>query len=140
MTTELSVHAVYLDGMRVVAKSGDHQILTDYPLPPGRPVEGLTSLELLLASLATCAANSVLAVLKGKMNQPVAGLEIHARGHRREQHPTVLTEISLEFIVKGAVDPEAVAKSLKIAEDQLCPVWNMLKSGTPIIATYRIAS
>jgi putative redox protein len=140
MNSELSVRAVYLDGMRVLAECGDHQILTDYPLPAGRPVEGFTSLELLLASLATCAANSLLAVLKRKMNQPVAGLEIQARGRRREEHPTVLTEISLEFVIKGAVDPEAVAKSLKISEDQLCPVWNMLKSGTPITATYRIVS
>ncbi|MDR3754032.1 MAG: OsmC family protein [Terracidiphilus sp.] len=139
MASELSVHAVYLDGMRVLAETGNHQVLTDYPLPAGRPVEGLTSLELLLASLATCAANSVLALLKRKLNQPVTGLEVNARGSRREEHPTVLSEISLEFIVKGAVDPEAVKKSLKISEDQLCPVWNMLKSGTPITATYRIA-
>jgi len=140
VTKELSVRGVYLDGMRVLAESGNHKVLTDYPLPEGRPVEGLTSLELLLASLATCAANSVLAVLKHKMQKPVEGLEVNARGERREEHPTVLTAISLEFNVKGAVDPEAVAESLKISADQLCPVWNMLKSGTPITATFRIAS
>lgn len=140
MHSELSVHAAYLDGMRVLAESGNHRILTDYPLPEGRPVEGFTSLELLLASLATCAANSVMALLKRKMNQPVRGLEVNARGRRREEHPTVLTEITLEFTVKGAVDPDAVEKSLRVSEDRLCPVWNMLKNGTPITATYRIAS
>lgn len=138
MSSELSVHAVYLDGMRVLAESGDHQILTDYPLPAGREVEGFTSLELLLASLATCAANSVLALLQRKMRQTVAGLEVNARGIRRAEHPTVLTEITLEFVVKGAVDPESVAQSISAAEDLLCPVWNMLKSGTPINAIYRI--
>ncbi len=138
MASELSVHAVYLDGMRVLAEAGNHQVLTDYPLPAGRPVEGLTSLELLLASLASCAANSILALLKRKMNQPVNGLEVYARGLRREEHPTVLTEILLEFVVKGAVDPELVANSLKVAENQLCPVWNMLKSGTQITTAYRI--
>ena len=138
MTGELSVHAVYLDGMRVLAEAGNHRILTDYPLPPGRPAEGFTSLELLLASLTTCAANSVLALLKPKMNQPISGLEVRAYGGRREEHPTVLTQISLEFLIKGAVDPEAVTKSLRIAEEQLCPVWNMLKGSTPITATYRI--
>jgi len=140
MPSELSVHAVYLDGMRVVAETGSHQILTDYPLPAGRPVEGFTSLELLLASLATCAANSVLAYLRRKLNQPVTGLEVSARGRRREEHPTALTEISLEFTVKGAVNPEAVAESLTISENQLCPVWNMLKSGTTITAAYRIVT
>jgi putative redox protein len=140
MTSELSVHAVQVDGKRVLVEAGNHKILTDYPLPAGRPVEGFTSLELLLASLATCAANSVLALLQRKWNQPVTGLEVFARGQRREEQPTVLTGISLEFIVRGAVEPEAVAKSLKISEDQFCPVWNMLKSGTPITATYRTAS
>jgi uncharacterized OsmC-like protein len=73
------------------------------------------------------------------MNQPVDGLEVYARGMRRAEHPTVLTRIFLEFVVKGSVDPEAVAKSLAISEEQLCPVWNMLKSGTPITASFRIA-
>lgn len=140
MASELSVRAVHVDGMRVLAETGNHQILSDYPVPPGRAVEGFTSLELLLASLATCATNSVLAILQRRMNQPVAGLEVVAHGVRREEHPTVLTEISLEFVVKGAVDPEAVDKALRISEEQLCPVWNMLKSGTPITAAYRVVA
>ena len=138
MASELSVHAVHLDEMRVLAESGNRKVLTDYQLTEGRPLEGLTSLELLLASLATCATNSVLALLKRKMNQSVTGLDVYARGMRREQHPTVLTDISLEFVISGKVDPEAVRKSLKISADQLCPVWNMLKGTTPINATFRI--
>jgi len=138
MTNELSVHAVHLGGMRVVARAGDHEVLTDYPLKAETAVEGLTSLELLLASLATCSANSVLAVLKRGMNQPVTGLEVNARGLRRSEHPTVLTQISLEIVVKGDVAPEAVAKSLAVSEERLCPVWNMLKPTTPITASFRV--
>ncbi len=138
MVSELSVHAVHLDEMRVLAESGSRKVLTDYPLTQGQPIEGLTSLELLLASLATCATNSVLALLKRKMKQSVTGLDVYARGLRCEEHPTVLTEISLEFVISGKVDPEAVRKSLRISADQLCPVWNMLKGTTPINATFRI--
>jgi len=73
------------------------------------------------------------------LNQPVAGLEVDVRALRSEQHPTVLTEIALEFVVKGSgVTSEAVEKALKVSEDLLCPVWNMLKGGTPITATFRI--
>ena len=138
MTRELSVRAVHLGGMRVLAESGDHKVLTDYPLKAGNAAEGMTSLELLLASLATCSANSVLALLKRANDQHVTGLEVHARGLRRSEHPTVLTEISLEVTVKGDVDPEAVAKSIAASEERLCPVWNMLKGGTPITASFRI--
>ena len=138
MTTELSIHAVHQGGMRVLAGSGRHQVLMDYPMQPGEAAEGLTPLQMLLASLAACSANSVSALLK-KMNQPVAGLEVAAHALRSQEHPTVLTAISLEFHVYGpGVDRETVARSLKLSEERLCPVWNMLKGGTPIKASFRI--
>jgi len=138
MTTELSVHAVHQGGMRVLAGTANHKVLMDYPLQPGEAGEGLTPLQVLLASLAACAANSVMVILK-KMNQPVTGLEVDAHGLRRQEHPTVLTGISLEFLVKGSgIDPAAVKRSLKLSEEQICPVWNMLKGKTPITTSVRI--
>jgi putative redox protein len=138
MTTELSVHAVHQGGMRVLAGTANHKVVMDYPLQPGATGEGLTPLQMLLASLAACSANSVMLILK-KMNQPVAGLEVEAHGLRRQEHPAVLTGISLEFLVKGSgVAPEAVARSLKLSEEQICPVWNMLKGKTPITTSVRI--
>jgi uncharacterized OsmC-like protein len=51
----------------------------------------------------------------------------------------VIAEIALEFTVHGAgVEPAAVEKALAISEEQVCPVWAMLKSGTPIASTYHI--
>jgi len=38
------------------------------------------------------------------MGQPVRGIEVNARGQRRDEHPTVITEIALEFVVHGAGD------------------------------------
>ena len=64
---------------------------------------------------------------------------IEARGKRREEHPTVLREISLDFVITGAdTDPDRVTQALKIAEEQLCPVWAMLKGGTPITTAFHI--
>ena len=135
--SELSVHAVHQGGMRVLAGTASHKVLMDYPLQPGDVGEGLTPLQMLLASLAACAANSVVLLLK-KMNQPVSGLEVNAHGLRRQEHPTVLTGISLDFTIKGAVDREAVARALKLSEEQICPVWYMLKSKTPITTSVQI--
>lgn len=139
MSTVLTVHAVHQGSMRVLASSGTHEVLMDYPLQEGRQCEGMTPLQMLLASLAACSANSLMIVLKRKLNQPVTGLEVSARALRAEEHPTVLTEIALHFLVKGAeVTADSVDAALKISETQLCPVWNMLKCGTPITATFRI--
>jgi putative redox protein len=125
--------------MRVKASNGSHEVLMDYPVQPDERCEGLTPLQMLLASLAACSANSLMLVLRRRLNQPVTGLEVEVRALRTEQHPTVLTEIALEFQVHGnGVAPEAVEKAMKISEDQLCPVWNMLKAGTPITSSFRM--
>lgn len=98
---------------------------------------GPTPLTMLLASLAACSLNSVAVILK-KMQQPLEGLGVEVRGVRRTEYPTLLTDISLEFTVKGAVDPAAVAHALKLSEERLCPVWNMLKGSTAIKARFNM--
>jgi putative redox protein len=139
MSAVLSVHAVHQGAMRVQATNGTHEVLMDYPLQADEKCAGLTPLQMLLASLAACSVNSLMVVLKRRMNQPVTGIEVDVRASRAEQHPTVLTEIALDFAVKGTgVTADAVAAALKISEDQLCPVWNMLKGSTPITATFQI--
>ncbi len=74
-----------------------------------------------------------------RMQQPFEGLDVEARGVRADQHPTVLTEIALEFVFRGpGLDPEAVQRALTAAETQLAPVWAMLKPGTPVAASFRL--
>ena len=140
MPTQLVIHAVNRGGMVVTAGDGRHPVTMDYPLPgaEGEELAGLTPLRMLLASLAACSGNALAALLR-KMRQPVAEVEVDARGLRRDEHPTVITEISLLFTVHGAgVEPSAVEKALAISEEQICPVWAMLKRGTRIASSYRI--
>ena len=137
MPQELSVTAVRESLMCFHASTGEHTICLDYPLGPG-PTAGPTPLEMLLTSLAVC-AGSTLGLLLDRMKQPVTGLTVEARGKRRDEHPTLLTEISLEFVISGAgTAADKVAQALKTAEEQLCPVWAMLKDGTKISTSFRI--
>ncbi len=139
MKTELKVHAAHDGGMRVLASDGKFNVRMDYPIEPGEDSAGLTPLAMLLASLAACSVNSILVVLQ-KMHQPVTGLEVDATAERSTSHPTVLTGISLDFIVKGnGVDPASVSRALQLSEERLCPVWNMLKGSTPIKASFSLA-
>ncbi len=138
MPTELSAHAVHEGGMCFSATAGTHTVRLDYPFTPDKAGAGPTPLQMLLASLAACSGSTVVLVL-GRMKQEIAGLEVTARGSRRDEHPTVLTEITLEFILRGVqVDAVKVAQAIKVAEEQLCPVWTMLKAATPITASFRI--
>jgi putative redox protein len=137
MLQELSVRAVRNKAMCFTASTGEHTVCLDYPLCPGA-TEGPTPLEMLMTSLAVC-AGSTLGLLLDRFKQPVTGLAVEARGRRREEHPTVLTDISLEFVITGGkTDPAKITQALTMAEEQLCPVWAMLKGGTRITTGFRI--
>lgn len=135
MPTELSIHAHHEGGLRVRIQGGAHEVLTDYPLPGSGPAEGLTSLELLLGSLASCSANGVAALLKREGHR-LDVLEVRATGRRRETHPTVLESIHLDFRIAGpGLTRDGLERVLEVAETRLCPVWVMLSAGTPITRT-----
>jgi putative redox protein len=137
MPSELHVSAVHHGEMRITASAREHTISMDYPIQTGTAI---TPLETLLASLAACSANS-LALLLRKARQPLTGLEVNIHGHRRDEHPTIVTDIDIEFVVHGVdVEPSAVEKAIKVAEEQICPVWFMLKDGTCIVSSYTIVA
>ncbi len=133
------IHAVNEGGWVVSAGDGEHLIIMDYPAPGGdSELVGLTPLKVLLASLAGCSGNTLAALLR-KMRQPVVAVEVDVRAQRRDEHPTVYTEIALQFTVRGSgVEAAAVERALALSEDSICPVWAMLKDGTPITASYCI--
>jgi putative redox protein len=140
MSSELQVHAVQQGPMEFAISDGEHEVTIDYPLPgTDGDLKGMTPLRLLLASLAGCSGNAVAALLR-RDGQPVTGVEVTARGRRREEHPTVMTSIELEFIVRGDVDPAGVEHALMLSEAQICPVWAMLKAGTPITSAFSVVA
>jgi putative redox protein len=129
--------------MEFAISDGEHEVTVDYPLPgasaAGGDLKGMTPLRLLLASLAGCSGSSVAALLR-RDGQPVDRVEVQARGRRRDEHPSVITRIDLAFTVYGAVDPERVEHALKLSEAQICPVWAMVKPGTPVTSTFTVVA
>lgn len=103
----------------------------DYVEPLGDD-QGFMPLEILLMSLAACSGASV-AMLLGRAGQVVKNLDVHASAERRSEHPTVFTNIHLEFQIEGTnVDPTQVDGCIRISEERFCPVWAMLKPSVPI--------
>jgi putative redox protein len=127
--------------MEFAITDGEHKVTVDYPLPgvPGAQggLQGMTPLRLLLASLAGCSGSSVAALLR-RDGQPVDRVEVEARGQRREEHPTVITDIALDFTVYGGVDPARVEHAIALSESTICPVWAMVKAGTPITSSFTV--
>lgn len=135
--TQYVVEAVHQGGMHFATRIGERSVSMDYPLAPGDTGAGPRPLEMLLASLASCAGGTVVVLLR-RAGQRVGGVTVTARGVRRSEHPTVFTKIALEFVIAGDVQPSTVAAVLQEAETRVCPVWAMLKPTTPITSSFRI--
>jgi putative redox protein len=137
MPTEMSVTAVHQGEMRILAQAGTRQLLMDYPLK-GEDPAGFKPLETLLASLAGCAGDT-LAILLRKTRQPFIGLQVEVRAQRRDEHPTIFTQIHMDFKVRGSnLVQSQVQDVLKEAEERVCPVWAMLKASTPIATSLTV--
>jgi uncharacterized OsmC-like protein len=122
--------------MRVDVHVRDQFLQMDYPARAGASP---TPLEVLLASLAACAANTLSLVLTRKMGVAVDSLQVEARAERRAEHPTVLTAIELIYHLRApALTPETIDQAIRQAEDQLCPVLAMLRPGTAINSSWQM--
>ncbi len=139
MQTDLSVHVAWKDKLRFVGlvEGLPQELAIDYYPPLGERA-GFTGLETLLLALAGCSGQTI-AFLLAKMNQHVERLEVKATGKRRSEHPMMLTSISLNFIIGGpSLDADTVAKAIRLAEEQYCPVWAMLKPSTNISSAFTL--
>ena len=75
------------------------------------------------------------------MGKTVAGLEVNAKGIRREQPPIKFDKILIEFILKSKDVKDAdIQKAIHLAEQSVCPVWQMIKNNVEVVPEYRIVS
>jgi putative redox protein len=138
---ELTVSLILLnDKLHFEGKvEGNGPISIDYTTPLGDNL-GYTSLELLLLSLSSCVASSILVLLR-KMKKTITGLEMNATGIRKEEHPTGLKIITLELMIQSKdITSEDLDKVIKLSEETYCPVWSMLKGNVEIKITHSIIS
>lgn len=139
MAKEVHADIVFKGGMRFDGVSGRSgaSVAVDFG-KEDEPVDGFLPLELLLTSLATCSGQVVVGLLK-RMGLEVKDLLVHAKGLKREIHPTVLTSIELDFEFSGGnVDGPSAERAIALSEERFCPVWAMLKPVVPIKTTHRI--
>ncbi len=136
MTTELAASVRLQEGMHFVGSvPAGHEIDLDSTLK-----HGPSPMENVLLSLAGCSAMDVIAILR-KQRQPVEGLEVHVRGQRRDEHPTVFTEIQIEYVIHGEdVTPAAVERAIELSRERYCPVWAMLGQSVTITPRFRVVS
>ncbi len=115
----------------------DSPIAFDFS-PPIGDGQGYNGLELLLMSFAGCSGTTIVYLLRN-MGKNVSGLKVKAKGIRRDQPPIKFETVFLEFILRSTdtID-EDIQKAIQLAEDSVCPVWQMVKNNVVVSTRYRI--
>lgn len=106
------------------AGSGGRVIL-DGKREIGGEDRGMRPMELLLTSLAGCAAMDVVHILR-KQKEPLEDLRIEVVGTRAEAVPAPFTAITLRFIASGAVNEAKLKRAVTLSVEKYCSVGSSL--------------
>ena len=131
------VAAVDVARGRVEARTPAGQPIDIAADPPHGDASAAGPKEALLASLAACTSMDVAAILT-KKRQVIVDYEIAVSAESADDHPRVFTSIRVEHRVKGAVDAEAVRRSVELSSTRYCPVSAMLSRAVTIEHWYRL--
>ena len=119
------------------ADSG-HGVIMDAPPSVGGSNTGSKPSELLLTAFGGCSGMDVISILR-KKKQDVTDLEINVTGETAEGHPTLFTDMHIEYVVTGrAIEEDAVKRAIDLSLDKYCMVGNTLGKAAKITHSYKI--
>jgi putative redox protein len=100
--------------------------------------DGFRPMELIAIGIAGCTAMDVISIMQ-KKRQEVTDFEVRVHAERASEHPTVFTEIEIEYLVKGVnIQEEALRRSIELSETKYCPAQAMFNQIVPIQISYNI--
>jgi putative redox protein len=135
VTVHLTKQKVQFTG--VSKANPDRPVAFDYKAPLGDG-QGYNGLELLLMSFAGCSGTAIVYLLR-KMRKDISGMKVNAKGLRRDQPPIKFEKIFLEFILNSKDTKDVdIEKAIQIAEESVCPVWQMIKDNVEVVTEYKI--
>ena len=97
---------------------------------------GPRPMELLIMGLGGCSGIDVLSILRKQKIEPEAfRIKLHAE-REKDAVPSLFTDILVEFIFKGEIDPGKAERAVKLSMDKYCSVAKTLEKSASI--TYKI--
>ncbi|MGH2357746.1 MAG: OsmC family protein [Candidatus Limnocylindria bacterium] len=123
--------------LRVEAQTESGQPIDMDGDPPDGDDSAAGPREALLAALAGCTAMDVVSILRKKRQRAIA-YEIGVEAESADAQPRVFTAISVEHRVSGAVEAEALRRSVELSATRYCPVSAMLSKAVAIQHRYRL--
>ena len=117
-----------------------NKIIMDGPPEPGRPSNGPTPLETLLAALAACSGMDVISIL-AKKRQEVTSYRVEVEGDREpgDEWPRPYLAIRVRHILSGVnLDPVAVQRAVELSDNKYCTVITTLRQSPPVTSEWQI--
>ena len=112
-------------GLRFVARTNSgHDVVIDN----ASGNRGPRPTELLLAAIASCTAMDVVEIM-AKKRQVVDSYTVDVTGIQREKAPNIYTDINVTHVIVGAVDTEAVRRSIELSATKYCTVSAQIAAG-----------
>ena len=99
--------------------------------------KGQRPMELMLNGLAGCLSIDVLNILY-KQKQEVVSFEVEVEAIRRDQIPSVFTDIHLVFKVKGEIREDFLSRAIQLGTEKYCSAYHSLSSDIIIRTSYVI--
>jgi putative redox protein len=96
-------------------------------------------MEMVLMALGACTATDMVLILE-KKRQKLQSLEVVCSGERAAEPPTVWVKLQVLFLLRGAVDEEAVKHAMELTKEKYCSVAAMLRKTADISWRYEILS
>jgi putative redox protein len=124
---------------RVEARTDHAQLISMDADPPHGDDSAAGPKEALLAALAGCTAMDVASLLR-KKRQVADTYEVGVSGETADAHPMVFTTITVEHRIGGAVEAEALRRSIELSATRYCPVSAMLSAVATIEHRYLLTT
>lgn len=97
-----------------------------------------TPMEMLLVSVAACAAVDVVSILE-KKRQKISGYKSEITGERRTEHPRAFTKFHIHHIVYGSdVSEHAVRQAVELSDTKYCSVAATVRPTAEITTSFEI--
>ncbi len=135
----LKAKVTLVKDMQFIGDTGSgHAVVMDSDHSVGGKNTGPRPMELLLIASGGCTGMDVISILR-KKKQDVTGIEINVKGNKAEEYPKKLTEINIEYIVKGRnISEEAVKRAIELSMNKYCSVKATLEGSAKIHYSYKI--
>jgi len=119
-------------GFDVLSGTG-HKTVTD-----GKKTKGASPMEFLIIGVAGCTTVDVVSIME-KMRQNVESLEVEIEAIQREETPKYITDISLNYSVKGKdVEEDKLKRAIELSHERYCSALHSLRPDIKVETKYQI--